>query len=112
MLNAYEGQLCILGANSPNSNLCNVTTVPVDVNASELSWTHLASAYPRRLVTSSLGDNVITICDTTYNLTAAKLLMKWSLKMLKTLATFVQLVVICMSITSYNHRRSVPNKVN
>ena len=39
---------------------------PVDVNASKLSWTHLASAYPRRLVTSSVGDNVIAIADTPY----------------------------------------------
>ena len=37
---------------------------PVDVNAYKLSWTHLASAYPRRLVTSSVGDNVTAIADT------------------------------------------------
>ena len=51
---------------------------PVDVRQSNVSWTHLASAYPKRLLSDELGSNVGMISDTRYDLTAAKLLRRWS----------------------------------
>ena len=80
----------MLGANSPNSNLCKVSKglvsmprwdvlvalyVCFEMSIVEslvlavmpgMSMPHLASAYPRGLISSSVGDNVITIADTPY----------------------------------------------
>ena len=79
----------MLGKNSPNSNLCKVTKGLVNMPRWDvlvalyvcfemsiveslaiavmpgMSMPHLASAYPRGLI-SSVGDNVITIADTPY----------------------------------------------
>ena len=51
---------------------------PVDVRESNVSWTHMASAYPKRLLNNELGDNIGKTSDTRYDLTAAKLLRRWS----------------------------------
>lgn len=51
---------------------------PVNVRTSNVSWTHLASAYPKTMVGSAIGENISVLSDTNYDLTAAKLLRAWS----------------------------------